>query len=387
MWDLIEYLKQPSLVAVIQNHFGIKDIIKSEKSNLEILKNNSTNNTSSSIREKKWDLNKPNNNDDYIIQNKFWYYLFLIGTNLGDEIFYASFIPFWFWNIDGAVGRRVVSVWTIVMYIGQGTKDIVKWPRPSYPAKRIQKKWAEEYGMPSTHAMIAVSIPFSVLIFTMNRYIYSFTFGILFSITWCVIICISRVYFGMHTVLKINFELVSIIREIYMYYIDYYWLTSFYSPFVLLLTSASATYFFPNSGHWTPTRGDTTMVTSVWAGIHIGAWTNFYVGNLTPYPHPPPYEIIWPNIYMLGLGLLRTILGFTLVLATRNITKSFVVNVLSAFAKNVTLKNYKKKTKEVFIELTTIYATYFLVGLNTVYSIPLIFRYLGIERPTFYTEI
>ena len=42
------------------------------------------------------------------------------------------------------------------------------------------------------------------------------------------------------------------------------------------------------------------MVTSVWAGIHIGAWTNFYVGNLTPYPHPPPYEIIWPNIYMLG---------------------------------------------------------------------------------------
>ena len=116
MWDLIEYLKQPSLVAVIQNHFGIKDIIKSEKSNLEILKNNSTNNTS--IKEKEWDLNKPNNNDDYIIQNKFWYYLFLIGTNLGDEIFYASFIPFWFWNIDGAVGRRVVSVWTIVMYIG-----------------------------------------------------------------------------------------------------------------------------------------------------------------------------------------------------------------------------------------------------------------------------
>lgn len=54
----------------------------------------------------------------YIITNWIWYYLFVLGTALGDEIFYASFIPFWFWNIDGAVGRRVVLVWTVIMYIG-----------------------------------------------------------------------------------------------------------------------------------------------------------------------------------------------------------------------------------------------------------------------------
>lgn len=35
---------------------------------------------------------------------------------------------------------------------------------------RLQKKWALEYGMPSTHAMVAVSIPFSVLLYTMDRY-------------------------------------------------------------------------------------------------------------------------------------------------------------------------------------------------------------------------
>lgn len=52
------------------------------------------------------------------VTNKFWFYLFTVCTALGDEIFYATFIPFWFWNIDGAVGRRVVLVWTIVMYIG-----------------------------------------------------------------------------------------------------------------------------------------------------------------------------------------------------------------------------------------------------------------------------
>lgn len=56
---------------------------------------------------------------EFVVKNRFWYYLFLFGTELGDEIFYSAFIPFWFWNIDGAVGRRVVLVWAIVMSIGK----------------------------------------------------------------------------------------------------------------------------------------------------------------------------------------------------------------------------------------------------------------------------
>lgn len=94
----MEYLKQPALVANIQKFFGVRKIENKE---------NTVN------QRDKYNLNK-----DYIIENKFWYYLFLFGTALGDETFYASFIPFWFWNIDGAVGRRVVLVWAVVMYIG-----------------------------------------------------------------------------------------------------------------------------------------------------------------------------------------------------------------------------------------------------------------------------
>jgi hypothetical protein len=60
----------------------------------------------------------------YVITNWVWYYLFVLGTALGDEIFYASFIPFWFWNVDGAVGRRVVLVWTVIMYIGISSNNI-----------------------------------------------------------------------------------------------------------------------------------------------------------------------------------------------------------------------------------------------------------------------
>lgn len=54
-------------------------------------------------------------------------------------------------------------------FIGQGLKDIIRWPRPGRPAYQLQSKWLLEYGMPSTHAMIGVCIPFSVVLFMIDR--------------------------------------------------------------------------------------------------------------------------------------------------------------------------------------------------------------------------
>lgn len=55
------------------------------------------------------------------------------------------------------------------MAVGQGCKDIIRWPRPGRPVHRLQNKWGLEYGMPSTHAMVAVCMPFSVTIFMLDR--------------------------------------------------------------------------------------------------------------------------------------------------------------------------------------------------------------------------
>lgn len=89
----------------------------------------------------------------------------------------------------------------IVFFPGQGFKDIIRWPRPGYPVKKLQQKWAVEYGMPSTHAMVGVSIPFSVLLYTMDRYQYPVHWGVVIAVSWCTLICVSRVYLGMHSVL------------------------------------------------------------------------------------------------------------------------------------------------------------------------------------------
>lgn len=143
MHPVIEYLKSPELVVQVQEFFGI-EYLREDKSKNDCTKQrvdngslqNRKNQLSSSARkrfidedatqcggsdsndssDKKSDDSK--NDKPYRVTNKFWYYLFIIGTELGDEIFYATFIPFWFWNIDSAVGRRVIMVWSAVMYVG-----------------------------------------------------------------------------------------------------------------------------------------------------------------------------------------------------------------------------------------------------------------------------
>lgn len=188
MWSLIEYLKRPELVVATQKWFGVEyldenetcehdlhlqsktiesdslkylhvsDINKVHRRNVSQESNESTASQSSTETSTDFAANDQQNSNEktrnYRITNRFWYYLFRIGTELGDEYFYATMIPFWFWNIDGAVGRRVLFVWSVIMYVGQGLKDIIRWPRPGYPVQRLASKWSIEYGMPSTHAMV-----------------------------------------------------------------------------------------------------------------------------------------------------------------------------------------------------------------------------------------
>ncbi|XP_068632454.1 sphingosine-1-phosphate phosphatase 2-like [Battus philenor] len=418
MWEnLIDYLKDPSLVVKVQNFFGViyknvspeesTEIVHSEKLerekeefDLRQHKRIPSNLSSSSQSSYDTDTSADSTNREEVVchvNNKFWYWVFVLGTALGDEIFYATFIPFWFWNIDGAVGRRVVLVWTVVMYIGQGFKDIIRWPRPGYPVQKLQQKWAIEYGMPSTHAMVGVSIPFSVLLYTMDRYLYPAHWGLLAAVTWCTLICVSRIYLGMHSVLDIaaglllSTALLAVLIPV-VDRLDGVLIAEPYAPLLVLTVAILVVVYHPHADKWTPTRGDTTMIVSVCAGILIGSWTNYQLGNTVASGTAPPYEIIWPSIEMLGCTILRTVLGFCGVLATRAIGKSVSYAVVCALLgkdKNE-LRNSQDSLdnkNKIVVELCYKFFTYGLIGFNTTYVFPNVFHLLRIERSTYYTEI
>lgn len=108
---------------------------------------------------------------EFIIENKFLFYLFTLGTELGNELFYISFFPFCMWNVDAYVSRRLVVVWVWVMYLGQCTKDVFRWPRPaSPPVVKVEMFYNSEYSMPSTHAMSGTAIPLCLFLLTYGRW-------------------------------------------------------------------------------------------------------------------------------------------------------------------------------------------------------------------------
>ena len=103
---------------------------------------------------------------DFTIESyHFLYYLFSFGASLGNEVFYIMFFTFANWNFDSYVLRHCLILWCVIMYIGQAAKDVIRWPRPKCPPTvRMEQRYELEYGMPSTHAMVGVAIPFGMLV-------------------------------------------------------------------------------------------------------------------------------------------------------------------------------------------------------------------------------
>jgi len=290
-------------------------------------------------------------------------------------------------------------VWMGIMYIGQGLKDVMQIPRPACPPVfRVQKKWALEYGFPSTHSMCGIAMPFALLIFTIERYQYPVIFGVIPAIFWCSSVCGSRLYLGMHTVLDVIAGLLFgalilgglILPNIDA--VDEYLVTDSYAPITLCIVIALSVVLYPAGNTWTPARGDTVIICAVVLGIYSGAWMNYSKNLISAARTSPPYEIIWPTYEMWGQVLARSSIGLSSVLATRAIFKSLsyatVCALLRINQQDVSMRRANVTQRQaVIVELSYKFMTYAAVGFDVIYTAPLVFRLIGIERPEFYTEV
>ncbi|KAJ8313991.1 hypothetical protein KUTeg_008552 [Tegillarca granosa] len=139
---------------------------------------------------------------EFMINYRFLYYLFSFSSSLGNEVFYLIFYPYCVWNLDSLVGRDTCFVWCLCMYLGQATKDYLLWPRPaSPPVVRLENEFLQESSMPSTHAMSATAIPFMLAYLTLARYQFPAIVAWTVAVCWCLLVCLSRLYLGVHSVL------------------------------------------------------------------------------------------------------------------------------------------------------------------------------------------
>ena len=116
------------------------------------------------------------------------------------------------------------------------------------------------------------------------------------------------------------------------------------------------------------------------------------MGFLHAAPTPPPYPIIWPTFATYGQTLLRMIVGGVIMVAARAIFKPITYALFCRVAgtdrhllktQPTTIEN---KTK-IRVNLAYKLFTYTAIGFNMVVTAPIVFRVIGCERSTYYTEM
>lgn len=245
---------------------------------------------------------------EFIIENRLFYYLFTFGTELGNELFYITFFPFVIWNIDALVGRRIIMVWVWVMYLGQCTKDLLGWSRPaSPPVVKVEMFYNSEYSMPSTHAMSGTAIPFALFYMTHGRWKYPLPLGLCVAVGWCVLVCVSRIYMGMHSVLDVLAGVLysSLILLLFLPLldcIDSFIELSAWAPLVVLGVPLTLAVLSFRLDAWSTSRGDTAQILGTGAGITLAAHVNRAMGYVRE-PLGGPLWVI-PARLLVGVAVL-----------------------------------------------------------------------------------
>ncbi|KAJ8356425.1 hypothetical protein SKAU_G00192190 [Synaphobranchus kaupii] len=322
---------------------------------------------------------------EFIIENKFLFYLFTFGTELGNEMFFIVFFPFLIWNIDAYVSRRLIVVWVWVLFLGQSTKDLIRWTRPaSPPVVKVEVFYNSEYSMPSTHAMSGTAIPFSLFLLTYGRWEYPFILGLGLALSWSILVCVSRVYMGMHSVLEVitgflYSVLILVVIQPVLDHIDNFYLTSCHAPLVIVFLHVALGLLAFTLDSWSTSRGDTAQALGTGAGAALASHVNHLLGLA---PDPPlselPFALPPLSATLVGRSLLRLAVGVAVLLATRAAMKSLTIPLVCRVV-GVPGDDVRRARHHMEVELPYRYIVYGTVGFSCVCLVPLLFSYLNLS--------
>lgn len=322
---------------------------------------------------------------EFLIGNRFLYYMFTFATELGNELFYIIFFPFVMWNMDALVSRRLIMVWVWVMYLGQCTKDVIGWSRPaSPPVVKVEMFYNSEYSMPSTHAMSGTAIPFSLFFMTYCRWEYPFSLGFILALCWCLLVCVSRIYMGMHSVLDVIVGVLYSVLILLFFLplldlIDGFNLSHRYAPLIIVCFHLGLALFSFTLDTWSTSRGDTAQILGTGAGVALASHVNYHLGLLPdPTSEQLPYTMPPLSAGLVGLSVLRLVLGVLVLMAMRALMKALTLPMVCRLV-GVPSTDMRKARQHMEVELPYRYIVYGTVGFGVGFLVPLLFSYLHLS--------
>ncbi|KAB5550100.1 hypothetical protein PHYPO_G00049820 [Pangasianodon hypophthalmus] len=386
MWSVVSFLSSSELVAGFQRACGL---FPAPRATHERLCSGSTrihrrvNGTSPPCQDAEHAVNgrkSDASSSQYLVRNWPLYFLFVGSATLGNEVFYISFLPFIHWNLDPFLCRRLVNMWAVVMYIGQVMKDMLKLPRPSSPPV-VKLEQRIEFGMPSTHAMAATAIAFTLLLSAPERVKFQFEVGLVVAVVLSALVSLSRLYTGMHSALDVICgTLISALILVVSYphwdSLDFFQLNSPLSPAITLVLPLILCYKYPELDHYSATRGDTTIILGASAGCSVGYWINQRLGVTFEPSGPFPVTLPPMTPVIFTLGFVRFFVGVLILVLTRQAVKWIALRLLCLHY-GVALNDVSAhRRKEIEVPLK--FSTYSAIGLVNSVVVCRVFMLMGL---------
>jgi hypothetical protein len=296
-----------------------------------------------------------------------------VGSFMGNELFFIIFNCFLLWELDLEVCRRSMLCWCFLYFFGQALKDLLRLPRPpavlrvdraratdawpccawrrsgiggaapSPPAGltlppaaaaaavaaggvvSLEQHYAAEYGMPSTHAMNSLGLPWSVVCWVARsgRFVGPTLPLRAFAAFYTVASTASRPYMGVHSPADIfvGLALGAIIlgaSQLWLEAFDVWLMRSPGAWAAVLAGGAALVALYPRPpGKWKSTPGDTTLVIAATTGVHLGCVLRAAGARAAGAAAPPNFGL--PGASLAGVA--RVAVGLTLMLLTRAVLK------------------------------------------------------------------
>lgn len=327
---------------------------------------------------------------------------FALSSLLGEEYFYILAIPLSSWVVSTQFAIHLTMLLAMSVGFGNVLKNFFLIPRPPHPPVWAHAEHEKDHGLPSTHTMTAITMPWYFILFT--SYLEpSFPLPPLVSVlvfVWTASVVASRVYNGHHTPLDViggtvlgigilvfwTFQLRLIVDSIVVNGT----LAGILSVFATSITILALHPTPPKIP--TPAHAETGLVTGTTTGATLGLWLRTSCDPRSVYlayhslfhmdqPYPPHFPHVSDNIAL--VCVLRFVVGVIFVMIARAAVKKLGTLVVLQIARMFNNKKYSSKAafKYSEAEVAVKFLTYTAVGFSATFASHIAFVFLGLHLP------
>lgn len=287
--------------------------------------------------------------------------IFSFFTMLGEETAFILIGLIFYWCISKKQGYYLLSIGLIGTVLNQFLKLIFRVPRPwmkdeSFKIVESAREQATGYSFPSGHTQNSVGIFGGIALWNKNKFVK------ISAIIICVMVPLSRLYLGVHTLLDVGVSIILSLVLIFLLYPIIRKTTAEIKTMrivFLIMTIFSAAYLCFVSFYKFPAEVDVENLTHgtetayKMFGVIVGLWLSFEIDN--KYLNFKTDGKWWVQILKLTVGLIP-ILVIKSVLKTPLYTivgnefladgiRYFLIAIMAGFVWPMTFKYWNRLSK------------------------------------------